>query len=199
MLTGSVCLESWHPRRDDQWHPQCSRAFFQPPRRPKDESLHWELEGTCPYTELGDLIPSGLQKFRGYSPIGAEKSTGTDDDPVPEEEAVGVLSEAFDIGYELAMDFQKSNDGTLPRDTYGLYGDNQWPEQDTLAGFTQTYLQYCATVLELCRKLMRIFALSLDVPEDYFDSKVRYPGVTSRMMHYNLSRERFAKDLVLIR
>lgn len=103
---------------------------------------------------------------------------------MPEEEIVDALSEAFDIGYEIAMDFQRSKDDVLPPDTYDLYGDNQWPGQETLAGFRETYIQYCGTVLELCRKLMRIFALSLDVPEDYFDSKIRYPGVTSRMMHY---------------
>ncbi|KAJ5690045.1 hypothetical protein N7462_004437 [Penicillium macrosclerotiorum] len=124
------------------------------------------------------------QKFRGYSPIGGERSTGTDEDPIPEEEAVGVLSEAFDIGYETAMDFQKSEDNTLPADTYGLYGDNQWPDEETIPGFSQTYIKYCATVLELCRKLMRIFALALEIPENYFDSKVQSPGITSRMMHY---------------
>lgn len=82
------------------------------------------------------------------------------------------------------MDLQKSKDAVLPPDTYGLYGGNQWPDQDTLAGFSQTYTQYCGTVLEFCRKLMRIFALSLDIPEGYFDSKIRNPGITSRMMHY---------------
>lgn len=86
------------------------------------------------------------------------------------------------------MDLQKSEGDVLPPDTYGLYGDNQWPDQETLAGFKETYLQYCGTVLELCRKLMRIFALSLEVSEDYFDSKIRYPGVTSRMMHYPAQR-----------
>lgn len=82
------------------------------------------------------------------------------------------------------MDFQKSKDDVLPSDTYGLYGDNQWPDQETLAGFSQTYIQYCGTLLEFCRKLMKIFALSLDMPEDFFDSKIRNPGITSRMMHY---------------
>ncbi|KAJ5939042.1 hypothetical protein N7466_002176 [Penicillium verhagenii] len=124
------------------------------------------------------------QKFRGYSPLGGEKTTGTDDDPISAEESTGVLSEAFDIGYETAMDFQKSTDATLGPDTYGLYGDNQWPDENVLVGFKLTYIEYCATVLEFCRKLMRIFALALDVPEDYFDSKIQTPGVTSRMMHY---------------
>lgn len=101
-----------------------------------------------------------------------------------EGEATGVLSEAFDIGYEHAMDFQKSESDLLPPDTYGLYGDNQWPGNVVLAGFFETYTGYCATVLELCRKMMRIFAIALDVPENYFDSKIQNPGVTSRMMHY---------------
>lgn len=124
------------------------------------------------------------QKFRGYSPLEGEKTTGTDDDPISAEEATGVLSEAFDIGYEIALDFRKSPSATLGPDTYGLYGDNQWPDESTLAGFKETYIEYCATVLEFCRQLMRIFALALDVPEDYFDSKIQTPGVTSRMMHY---------------
>ncbi|KAJ6119978.1 hypothetical protein N7523_004258 [Penicillium sp. IBT 18751x] len=124
------------------------------------------------------------KKFRGYSPIGGERSTGTDDDPIPKEEATGVLSEAFDVGYELAMDFRKKKDDVLPTDTYELYGDNQWPDHETLTGFSQTYIQYCGTLLELCRKLMKIFALSLDVSEDFFESKIRNPGITSRMMHY---------------
>ncbi|KAJ5122549.1 hypothetical protein N7526_009486 [Penicillium atrosanguineum] len=129
-------------------------------------------------------IGNSKVKIPGYSPIGGERSTGTDDEPISVEEATGVLSEAFDVGYELAMDFQKSKDDVLPPDIYRLYGDNQWPDQETLAGFSQTYIQYCGTLLEFCRRLMKIFALSLDVPEEYFDSKIRNPGVTSRMMHY---------------
>ncbi|OOQ85537.1 2OG-Fe(II) oxygenase family oxidoreductase [Penicillium brasilianum] len=124
------------------------------------------------------------QKFRGYSPIGGEKSTGTEDDPVPEDEAVGVLSEAFDIGYEVIMDSSKSKDAGLPPDPYELYGDNQWPDEETIAGFSETYVQYCISALDLCRKMMKIFALALGLPETYFDSSIQTPGVTSRMMHY---------------
>jgi isopenicillin N synthase-like dioxygenase len=72
----------------------------------------------------------------------------------------------------------------LPPDTYELYGDNQWPDDETIPGFSATYIEYCARVLELCRRMIRIFALALDVPEDYFDSKINNPGVISRMMHY---------------
>jgi isopenicillin N synthase-like dioxygenase len=88
------------------------------------------------------------------------------------------------MGYETAMDILKSKDEPLPRDPYGLYGDNQWPGQDTLPGFSRTYIEYCSLVLGLCRKMMRIFALALDLPEGHFDSMVQNPGVTSRLMHY---------------
>jgi isopenicillin N synthase-like dioxygenase len=82
------------------------------------------------------------------------------------------------------MDLQKPKDDPLPNDPYELYGGNQWPDQKTLPDFAVTYIKYCTIVLELCRKMMRIIALALDMPEEYFDSMVRDPGVTSRMMHY---------------
>lgn len=82
------------------------------------------------------------------------------------------------------MDPQKSKDDPLPHDPYGLYGDNQWPSQDIFPNFTETYVEYCVMMLGLCRKLMRIFALALELPEEHFDSMTKNPGVTSRMMHY---------------
>lgn len=97
---------------------------------------------------------------------------------------MGVLSEAFDIGYEVVMDSSKSKDAGLPPDPYELYGDNQWPDEETIAGFSETYVQYCISALDLCRKMMKIFALALGLPETYFDSSIQTPGVTSRMMHY---------------
>ncbi|KAJ5160172.1 uncharacterized protein N7482_007176 [Penicillium canariense] len=143
-----------------------------------------ELFFSLPEEEKMKVYIGNSQKFRGYSPIGGERSTGTEDDPVAEEEAVGVLSEAFDIGYELALDSQKLKYAVLPSDTYGLYGDNQWPNEETLAGFSETYIKYCGSVLDLCRKMMKIFALALELPETFFNSSIQTPGVTSRMIHY---------------
>jgi isopenicillin N synthase-like dioxygenase len=122
-----------------------------------------------------------MQKFRGYTPLGAEEATGTEQDLGSEQKTV---SEAFDIGYETAMDLDKKPSDPLPPDAFELYGDNQWPDEDVIPGFAKTYLDYCGIVLETCRKMMRIFALALELPKDFFDSKMRHPGVTSRMLHY---------------
>jgi isopenicillin N synthase-like dioxygenase len=119
------------------------------------------------------------QRFRGFSPLYGEHG-----DKEIYESKSGNLSEAFDIGYEIAGDRQKGPDDKLPADNFSLYGGNQWPKEEVLPGFRETYLNYFAEILELSRRMLKVFALSLDLPEDYFDSIVTYPGCISRMMHY---------------
>ncbi|KKA20986.1 hypothetical protein T310_4985 [Rasamsonia emersonii CBS 393.64] len=118
-------------------------------------------------------------RFRGFSPLYGEHG-----DTEIYGKHTGNLSEAFDIGYEIAGDRQKGPDDKLPLDNFSLYGGNQWPKEEYLPGFRETYLNYFAEVLELSRRLLKIFALALHLPEDYFDSIVTYPGCISRLMHY---------------
>ncbi|KAL1848257.1 hypothetical protein Plec18170_008168 [Paecilomyces lecythidis] len=119
------------------------------------------------------------QKFRGFSPVYGEHQ-----DKEISDKPTGNLSEAFDIGYEIAGDSQKGPDDVLPPDDYSLYGGNQWPKEEYLPGFKKTYLTYYQEILELSRRLMRTFALALQLPEDYFDGIVKHPGCISRLMHY---------------
>lgn len=97
---------------------------------------------------------------------------------------MGALLESFDIGYEILADPQRAADDVLPPDTYDLYGDNQWPSNEVLPKFRETYLLYCAEALTLCRRLMRSFALALGLDEGFFDPVMKFPGVTSRLLHY---------------
>jgi hypothetical protein len=114
----------------------------------------------------------------------AELSTGAGLDDPAEQAAQACFSEAFDIGYEIDGDLQQSPGASLPPDPYELYGDNQWPREEILPGFREAFLQYYAQALELSRDLMRIFALALDLSEDFFDDKMKYPGAMARMVHY---------------
>ncbi|PHH92357.1 hypothetical protein CDD83_7735 [Cordyceps sp. RAO-2017] len=123
--------------------------------------------------------------FRGYSPLYGEKSSSPELEPGREgQNWPGALSEAFDIGYEIAADSRKAAGDRLPPDNYGLVGENQWPGEEVLPGFRASYLEYFTEVLELSRALMRIFALALDLDEAFFDAMMEHPGVTSRMLHY---------------
>jgi isopenicillin N synthase-like dioxygenase len=54
--------------------------------------------------------------------------------------------------------------------------DFVWEETSHLPAFKDQVLAYWAACLTLARKLVKVFALSLDLAEDYFDSRTTYPG-----------------------
>ncbi|WP_202918694.1 isopenicillin N synthase family dioxygenase [Saccharothrix deserti] len=58
--------------------------------------------------------------------------------------------------------------GTPVTDRFGLTAPNRWPE---LAGFREVFLEYYRAMEDLAMELMRLLALSLDLPEDWFDDK----------------------------
>ncbi|KAL2814099.1 Clavaminate synthase-like protein [Aspergillus cavernicola] len=124
------------------------------------------------------------KKYRGYMPLYTEQPTGIDEPDPATQPTTGAFSESFDIGYELSADPERTVDDVLPPDIYSLYGENQWPSDSILFDFQKTYLTYFREALSLSRKLMRVFALALDMEEDFFDPMMKYPGVASRMLHY---------------
>lgn len=65
---------------------------------------------------------------------------------------------------------------------YQTYGHNQWPpELPDAPAICEAYIQ---TMLALSRRLMQLLALSLDLPEDYFDGTSESPMLTLRMLRY---------------
>lgn len=62
-----------------------------------------------------------------------------------------------------------------------MSGPNAWP---SVPGFKSTVAAYYAEVLTLARRLVRLFALVLQLPETYFDGMVRKPGAMGRLLHY---------------
>jgi isopenicillin N synthase-like dioxygenase len=65
---------------------------------------------------------------------------------------------------------------------YQTYGGNQWPsELPQAAAQCEIYMQ---ALLALSRRLMQLLALSLDLPETYFDATSQSPMVTLRMLRY---------------
>ncbi|KAK1142549.1 hypothetical protein N8T08_007524 [Aspergillus melleus] len=124
------------------------------------------------------------KKYRGYMPLYSENSTGSKGEDPTEQNTMGTLSESFDFGYEIAADAQRAVDDVLPPDPFSLYGGNQWPSDELVPGFRETYLRYFSQVLDLGRRMMRTFALALDLEEGFFDDKTKYPGATLRVMHY---------------
>jgi len=71
---------------------------------------------------------------------------------------------------------------------HGLHGPNQWPPEGLCPNFRKTLSKFMEKLEVLSISLMRALALSLQLPEDYFDKTfadkphirmkvIRYPGV----------------------
>lgn len=74
------------------------------------------------------------------------------------------------------------DDHPYVRAGYQTYGGNQWPEEVPEApALCEAYIQ---TMLALSRRLMQLLALSLRLPEDYFDATSANPMMTLRMIRY---------------
>ncbi|CUH53282.1 isopenicillin N synthase family dioxygenase [Shimia marina] len=104
--------------------------------------------------------------LRGYGGL-LEENTDPDND--------GDLHEHFD----LALDLGPEDPDTLAG-TYGC-GPNQWPD---LPDFRPPVMAYHREMVALSARLFRGFALSLDLPEDFFDPHITRPIAELRLAHY---------------
>lgn len=62
--------------------------------------------------------------------------------------------------------------------------DFSWDTTSHLPGFKETTIQFYQHRLALARKMIRLFALALGMPEDYFDAVVTNPGADALYTHY---------------
>lgn len=81
------------------------------------------------------------------------------------------LKEVFDYGVD--------EDDVSP-----FFGPNLMPSESELAGFKETCEEYHEAMMALARKLISAFAISLDLPADYFETMQRHPITIQRLLHY---------------
>jgi isopenicillin N synthase-like dioxygenase len=91
--------------------------------------------------------------------------------------------EGFNFGYEAAMD-KTGGDGQYKNLDGTTENGNLWPADSDLPGFYDAVKNYYSQVLELARHLFRLFALSLDLPENHFDPMTTHPGGIARLLYY---------------
>src|SRR5258707_4994146 len=63
-------------------------------------------------------------------------------------------------------------------------GADQDPWPDVPPQLKPICLEYAGNVMALAETIMHIFALALDLPEDYFDDKIDEPRAIFRLLHY---------------
>jgi isopenicillin N synthase-like dioxygenase len=84
------------------------------------------------------------------------------------------LSEAFNWAYDAAQDPE-----AVDKDAKSI---GIWPND--LPGFREGLYAYHTQLLQLSRRLTRIFALALHLPEDHFDEYIKTPEAGMRILHY---------------
>ncbi|GBE85312.1 2-oxoglutarate-Fe(II) type oxidoreductase [Sparassis crispa] len=108
--------------------------------------------------------------FKGYNPV-----LSSNNDP----ENAGDMHEGFEFGWEelevKTNDEKRAHDGAMA-------GANVWPKD--LPNFRGAVLQYYHAAVALGKKLFPLFALALDLPENYFDDKTRNSAAIMRVLHY---------------
>ncbi|KAJ5141301.1 hypothetical protein N7526_002296 [Penicillium atrosanguineum] len=99
--------------------------------------------------------------------------------------------ETFSLRYNPANDPTVPDPTALLTNTRYSYGDDDflWKGTAHIRNFKATTLEFYQGRLTLARKMIRIFALALDMPEDYFDSVTTNPGADGLYVHYPGSPE----------
>ena len=104
---------------------------------------------------------------RGYEGIGGQ-ATGATLAPAGAQLA-GDLKDSFNFG--------RSRGPVTP-----AFQENQWP--DGLPGFRDAVEAYYTALDGLAVHLMRLLAISLDLPESFFDDALRFPDASCRLLRY---------------
>ncbi|MBX6387992.1 MAG: isopenicillin N synthase family oxygenase [Frankia sp.] len=118
-------------------------------------------------------MPADVMTNRGYCPPKAESlaySLGVDASPD--------TFEAFNIG----PDDWPAGDPVYERERDGVFAANLWPAE--VPGLRPALTAYFAAVAALARQLTAVFAVALDLPEEYFAPFTDHSTDTLRALNY---------------
>ena len=118
--------------------------------------------------------------FRGYE---SPEFTYTNPEDWNSAEQIPETKEGFNWGYEAGLD-PTGGDGKYTELDGEAVNGNVWPSEEDIPGFYAAIREYYGEILGLARHLFRLFALSLDLPEDHFDAMITHPGGIARLLYY---------------
>ncbi|KAI0049430.1 Clavaminate synthase-like protein [Auriscalpium vulgare] len=142
---------------------------------PEPVTLH-ALDAAKQFFSLPDDAKTELDihkstNFKGYTALLGENSN-------PENR--GDLHEGFDLGWEQFEDGASRS----AADDGPMAGANVWPDEAAVPGFRAAALAYYHAAVRLGQFLFPLFALALDLPEDFFSDKITKPAAIMRLLYY---------------
>lgn len=110
-------------------------------------------------------------KSRGYTPLAEETLD-------PANQSRGDTKEGYYIGNR-----EQENDADAEGNN--VIGCNVWPSEEMLPGWKTTMQTYFQAVHNLGMRMLRILALSLNLPANFFDAEFSRPMEALRLLHYS--------------
>lgn len=96
--------------------------------------------------------------------------------------------QSFSWTYDPEYDPSVADTSSIPQEISRFFRTETngfpWKATDNIPHFQAAVLTYWRACLALARKLVRAFALSLDLPEDFFDDKFAYPDASLALNYY---------------
>ncbi|CAK1354827.1 unnamed protein product [Cercospora beticola] len=132
-----------------------------------------------------DINPSSLRAL--FQSLTICQSLQVNPDDWNAADAPQETKEAFNWGYEAGLD-PTGGDGKYRELDGKAVNGNVWPSEEDLPGFYAQVKEYYGAVLQLARHLFRLFALALELEENYFDEMCTHPGGIARVLHYPPSK-----------
>ncbi|KAG5974950.1 hypothetical protein E4U55_007962 [Claviceps digitariae] len=110
---------------------------------------------------------------------------GLDTQRINPDEGIDVR-ESFSVAYDPRIDPQVQDIQDIPADAmeHIHMEEHHFTQTSKIPNFKQAVTTYFRACLALARALTRTIALSLDLPETAFDSKIVYPDVTLNLNYY---------------
>ena len=108
----------------------------------------------------------------GYAPMLSEALSQSLGEETPAD-----LKESYSVG-----PLTRPDKPIAPEEDAFVYAETPWP--DGPAGFRQACEAYYRALGALAERLMRLFAIALDLPPDFFADKIDHPISALRMINY---------------
>jgi isopenicillin N synthase-like dioxygenase len=166
------------------------KAFFDQPSEEKEKILFSRCGKAGGYhgvgaTQLNKTETAGmLQKDERFHkmPRTAKARSSHERRPSP-------LTDHADRKETFSMRYDSRNDPTntepAAHDNPVLAdSDTMWSRTTNIPDFKSTLIEFWQLRLSLARKMIRIFALALDLPENTFDTTTTHPGADAVFIHY---------------
>ncbi|KNG87002.1 putative 2OG-Fe(II) oxygenase family oxidoreductase [Aspergillus nomiae NRRL 13137] len=137
-----------------------------------------------PFEKKKEIHYQNSKFFRGWRPSAdILKRSHPDSAQALGVKGVGDYKEAFNWAYQSDFDPTGGDGKYVELDGSRSVG-NLWPREEDLPGFLDGVKGFYGQALQLSRRLIQLFALSLALPETTFDHLVTHPGGVARLLYY---------------